>query len=164
MGETDDIERGSSVIFLEIMGRGGPGGIAGCRPFPSLSLGTRFKLLDELALDLPTDKGESRGVAYRAGLRRDCCWKSRAKAFERTASSSNSGSSSGSGGKDERAGRRGSGGFWLGRGVMVGRSSPEFDSNGSSKGVACVAAGCTWRRGRGGGAAPLELINGKHFF
>jgi hypothetical protein len=158
-GETGDIESGSSVI-LEVMERGG---ITRGRPPPSLSLGARLTLLDELALDLPTDDSESRGVAYRAGLRRDG-WTSRAKAFVRTASSSNSGSSSGSGGRDERAGRRGSGGFWLGRGVMVGRSSSEFDSNGSSKGVVCMAAGCTGGRGRGGGTVPVELINGKPSF
>jgi hypothetical protein len=157
-GETGDIESGSSVI-LEVMERGG---IARGRPFPSLSLNVRLILLDELAV-VPTDDCESRGVAYRAGLRRDC-WISRAKAFVRTASSSNSGSSSGSGGRDERAGRRGSGGFWLRRGVMVGRSSPEFDSNGSSKGVVSTAAGCTGRGGRGGGTVPVELLNGKPSF
>lgn len=151
-GETGDVESGSSVN-LEEMERGG---IAGGRPLPSLSLGTRLILLDELTLDPPTDDCESRRVAYRAGLRRDC-WTSRAKAFVRTASSSSSGSSSGSGGCDGRAGRRGSGGFWLGRGVMVGRSSPEFESNGSSKGVVSTAAGCTGRRGRGGGTVPDEL-------
>jgi hypothetical protein len=159
-GETGDIESGSSVI-LEVMGRGG---IARGRPFPSLSLSARLIVLDELAVDLPTDDCESpRGVVYRVGLRRGC-WKSRAKAFVRSASSSNSGSSSGSGGRDERAGRRGSGGFWLGRGAMVGRSSSEFDSNGSSKGVVSTAAGCTGRRGRGGGTVPVELINGKPSF
>ena len=155
-GETGDIESGSSVI-LEVMERGG---ITRGRPFPSLSLCARLIVLDELAV--PTDDCESRGVAYRVGLRRDC-WKSRAKAFVRTASSSNSGSSSGSGGRDERAGRRGSGGFWLRRGVMVGRSSPEFDSNGSSNGVVSTAAGCTGRRDLGGGTVPVELINGKPF-
>ena len=33
----------------------------------------------------------------------------------------------------------------------------EFDSNGSSKGVVCIADGCTGRRGRGGGTVPIEL-------
>jgi hypothetical protein len=159
-GETGDIEIGSSVI-VEVIERGRT---TRGRPFPSLSLGARLILLDELALDLPSDDCESRGAAYKAGLRRDC-WISRPKAFVRTASSSNSGSSSGSGGRDERAGRRGSGGFlWLGRGVMVGRSSPEFDSNGSSKGVVCMAAGSTGRRSCGAGTVPVELINGKPCF
>jgi hypothetical protein len=156
--ETGDIESGSSVI-LEVIERGRTNR---GRPFPSLSLGARL-ILDELALDLPTDDCESRGVAYKVGLRRDC-WILRAKAFVRTASSSNSGSSSGSGGRDERAGRRGSGGFWLGRGVMAGRSSPEFDSNGSLTGVVCMAAGSTGRRGCGAGTVPVELINGKPCF
>ena len=47
---------------------------------------------------------------------------------------------------------------------MVGRSSPEFDSNGSSKGVVSTAAGCTGRGGRGGGTVTVELINGKPSF
>jgi hypothetical protein len=157
-GETGDIESGSSVI-LEAMERGG---IAGGRPLPSLSLGTRLILLDELALDLPTDDSESRGVAYRAGLRRDGRT-SRPKAFVGTTSPSNSGSSSGSG-RDERAGRRGNGGFWLGRGVGAGRSSSlESDSNGSSKGVVCIAGGCTRRGGRGGGAGLVDLIKWSAF-
>lgn len=50
------------------MDRDAPGGIAECTPFPSPSLCTRLKLPDELVLDLPI---ESRGVVYRAGLRRD---------------------------------------------------------------------------------------------
>lgn len=66
-GETGDIESGSSVI-LEVMERGG---ITRGRPFPSLSLATRLIVLDELAVDLPPDDSESRGVVYRAGLRRD---------------------------------------------------------------------------------------------
>jgi len=92
-GETGDVVSGSSVIF-EVIERGR---IPGGRPLPSLSLGTRLILLDELVLDLPTNDRESRGMGYRAGLRRDC-WKSRAKAFVGAASSSDSGSSSGSGG------------------------------------------------------------------
>lgn len=133
------------------------GGIAGGRPPPSLSLGTRLILLDELALDLPSDDCESRGVAYKAGLRREY-WVSRAKG---TASPSNSGSVwwlSGPGGKDDRPGRRGNGGFWLGRGGMVGRLSEESGSNGSSKGVVCMAGGWAGRRGRGGGGGPVELM------
>ncbi len=157
-GETGDIESGSSVI-LEAMERGG---IAGGRPLPSLSLCTRLILLDELALDLPADDSESRGVAYRAGLRRDC-WISRPKAFVGTTSPSNSGSSSGSG-RDERAGRRGNGGFRLGRGVGAGRSSSlESDSKGSSKGVDCIAGGCTGRGGRGGGTGLVDLIEWSAF-
>ena len=46
---------------------------------------------------------------------------------------------------------------------MVGRSSSEFDSKGSSKGVVCMADGCTVGRDRGSGTAPVELINGKPF-
>ena len=47
---------------------------------------------------------------------------------------------------------------------MVGRSSPEFDSKGSSEGVIGMADGCTGRRGRGGGTVPVELMNGEPFF
>ena len=57
-GETGDIETGSSVI-VEVIERGRT---TRGRPFPSLSLVARL-ILDELALDLPTDDCESRGFA-----------------------------------------------------------------------------------------------------
>ena len=51
--------------------------------------------------------------------------------------------------------RRGNGGPRLGREGMVGRMSPESDSNGSEF---RVASGCTRRRGEGSGRGLAELM------
>ena len=61
-GEMSDIESSSSVTFLEVKERCG---IIGGRPFPSLSLGTRLILLDELVLDLKSLYSTSQDVHQR---------------------------------------------------------------------------------------------------